>query len=206
MFKKATTIVSVKDAEEFTQTLEGIGDNWWRQILLGKKMGVPESLGLTLNGWINERIGGTIRLSIEDRRQAVEELKAEGLNQKDIGKVLGVTDRTVRNDLNRKDFRSKAESGAEKRKPFPEVKQPDDEAEVVKSKREPSIGARLKAEVELKRETDHGIDDKEAEKLIRKAWAICSKNQNERACRYLAKCLIALLFSTYPELQDEVLF
>jgi hypothetical protein len=73
----------------------------WRQILLAKKLGVPEALGYkSVEEWVNARIGGYARQSIDDRREAVRELSDEGLSQRDIGEVLGVSHGTVENDQN----------------------------------------------------------------------------------------------------------
>jgi len=85
------------DAEEFSQTLEQIGEGWFRQLALGVRLGVPEALGLTRRQW-SDRIGVTVR-SAAERRGAVTELSAEGLSNRAIADVLGVDDRTVRRDL-----------------------------------------------------------------------------------------------------------
>jgi hypothetical protein len=85
------------DAEEFSQTLEQIGEGWFRQLALGLRLGVPEALGLTRRQW-SDRIGVTVR-SAAERRGAVTELSAEGLSSRAIADVLGVDDRTVRRDL-----------------------------------------------------------------------------------------------------------
>jgi hypothetical protein len=65
------------------------------------------------------------------------------------------------------------------------------------------MGKRLEASIELDQETDHGITDRDAWNRVVKGWARIIKDQNERACRYLAKCLIARLCTIYPELKDE---
>ena len=44
------------------------------------------------------RLGGYIKLSIADRREAVKELAAEGLSNVAVGEVLGVDETTVRRD------------------------------------------------------------------------------------------------------------
>jgi DNA-binding NarL/FixJ family response regulator len=85
------------DAEEFSQSLEQIGEGWFRQLALGIKLGAPEALGLTRRQW-SDRIGVTVRGAVE-RRGAVTELAAEGLSNRAIADVLGIDDRTVRRDL-----------------------------------------------------------------------------------------------------------
>jgi hypothetical protein len=90
-------MITKQDAEEFSQTLEQIGEGWFRQLALGIKLGAPEALGLTRRQW-SDRIGVTVRGAVE-RRGAVTELSAEGLSNRAIADVLGVDDRTVRRDL-----------------------------------------------------------------------------------------------------------
>src|SRR5215471_18750490 len=84
-------------AEEFTQAQEQIGRGWWRNILWAQKQGIPAALGLTLPEWA-QRIGGYMRLSIEERRQAVAELSSGGMPNTTIASVLGVDEKTIRND------------------------------------------------------------------------------------------------------------
>ncbi len=64
-----------EDAEEFTQSLGQIVGGSWQQIALAKRLGVPQALGLTVDAWVNQRLGGYVRMSVEDRRKAVKELK-----------------------------------------------------------------------------------------------------------------------------------
>jgi hypothetical protein len=90
-------MIDKHDAEEFSQTLEQIGEGWFRQLALGIKLGAPEALGLTRRQWA-DRIGVTLR-NAGERRGAVTELAAEGLSNRAIADVLGVDDRTVRRDL-----------------------------------------------------------------------------------------------------------
>jgi DNA-binding NarL/FixJ family response regulator len=76
------------DAEEFSQTLEQIGEGWFRQLALGIKLGIPEALGLTRRQW-SDRIGVTVRGAAE-RRGAVTELSAEGLSNRAIAEFLAL--------------------------------------------------------------------------------------------------------------------
>ena len=85
------------DAEEFSQSLEQIGEGWFRQLALGIKLGAPEALGLTRREW-SDRIGLKIR-SRAERQQIGFELSAEGLSNRAIADVLGVHHVTVANDL-----------------------------------------------------------------------------------------------------------
>ena len=88
-----------EDAEEYTQSLGQIVAGSYRQILLAKKLGVPKSLGLEIEEWVNNRLGGYVRMSVEDRQKAVVELHAEGESNRSIAGALGVDPKTVRNDL-----------------------------------------------------------------------------------------------------------
>ena len=94
--------INEQDAEEFTQSLGQIIGGSWRQIALAKRLGVPQALGLSTEAWVRERLGGYVRLTVDERREAVRELAAEGMSQRGIGEVLGVDEdnpeiRLVRN-------------------------------------------------------------------------------------------------------------
>jgi len=58
-----------------------------------------QTLGLSIDQWVQRRLGGYVKLSVEERKQAAAELKDEGLSQRQIGSVLGVTQITVKRDL-----------------------------------------------------------------------------------------------------------
>jgi phage N-6-adenine-methyltransferase len=89
-----------EDAEEFTQSLGQIVGGSWRQIALAKRLGVPEALGYSsVEDWVRDRIGGYIRLTVEERREAVQELIADGHTKNtEIADILGVDESTVRED------------------------------------------------------------------------------------------------------------
>src|SRR5260221_3227132 len=96
---KAESVITKEDAEEYTQSLGQNLSGSYRQILLGKKMGVPVALGLTVEEWVTERLGGYVKLGVEDRRAAGKELIGEGLSQRETAEVLGVSPMTVNRDL-----------------------------------------------------------------------------------------------------------
>jgi hypothetical protein len=65
---------------------------------LAKRLGVPQALGLSLEDWVTTRLGGYVKLSIADRREAVRNLTDEGHSTRDIGGILGVDHSTVVRD------------------------------------------------------------------------------------------------------------
>lgn len=91
--------MNAQDAEEFTQALGQIVGGSWRQISLAKRLGVPKALGLSVDEWVNKRLGGYIRLSVEDRRKAAAELTAEGESTRAIAEAIGTSHQTVMRDL-----------------------------------------------------------------------------------------------------------
>lgn len=94
-----------EDAEEYTQSLGQIGGGLWRQVLWAQRMGVPAALGLSLRDWVDKRLGGYVRMAVEERRQVVAQLTArseeggEGLTQAEAADVVGVGQATVSRDL-----------------------------------------------------------------------------------------------------------
>lgn len=87
------------DAEEFTASLGSIMGGAWRQIAWADAQGIPDALGLTTREWVETRLGGYVRLTVGERREAAAELTAEGLTQREVADVLGVDQKTVSNDL-----------------------------------------------------------------------------------------------------------
>jgi hypothetical protein len=90
--------VNTADAEEYTQALGQVVAGGWRQVALGERLGVPKALGLSTRDWVQDRLGGYVRLSIPERREAVAELTEEGMSTREIGAVLGVDKQTVQRD------------------------------------------------------------------------------------------------------------
>lgn len=88
-----------EDAEEYTQSLGQIVGGSWRQIALGKRLGVPRALGLTTEQWVRERLSGYIKLSIDERREAVKDLTADGQSTREVAEILGVSHVTVADDV-----------------------------------------------------------------------------------------------------------
>lgn len=91
--------MKAEHAEEYTQALGQIVAGGWRQIALGERLGIPKALGLTTQEWVEQRLGGYVRLSVEERHGAVKELTDEGLSTRKIAAVTGVSHETVAKDV-----------------------------------------------------------------------------------------------------------
>ena len=109
-------MISVEDAEEYTQSLGQIVGGSWRQIAWAARMGIPEALGLTTQDWVEQRLGGYVRLTVSDRRKAAKELTAPpeeggmGMSGPEAADVLGVSDETVYRDLGKRSTNVESES------------------------------------------------------------------------------------------------
>lgn len=90
--------ITREEAEEYTQSLGQICGGSYRQIALAKRLGIPQALGLETEQWVRERLGGYIRLTIDERREAVTNLTAEGHSTREVGEILGVSNATVSRD------------------------------------------------------------------------------------------------------------
>lgn len=88
-----------EDAEEFTRALGQIVAGSWRQISLAKRLGVPKALGLSTEKWVQERLGGYVRMSVAERRETVANATAEGHSAHQIAEFIGVSHDTVSRDV-----------------------------------------------------------------------------------------------------------
>ena len=88
-----------RDAEEYTQSLGLIVAGSWRQIALAKRMGVPKALGLSVEQWVKDKLGGYVKMDALERKEAALELKANGHSTREIGEVLGVDHATAARDV-----------------------------------------------------------------------------------------------------------
>lgn len=101
-------LIGAEDAEEYTQSLGQVVGGAWRQIAWASRMGIPEALGLSTQDWVEQRLGGYVRLSVSERREAVRELTAplddggQGMTGSQAADVLGVSDETVYRDLGKR--------------------------------------------------------------------------------------------------------
>jgi N6-adenosine-specific RNA methylase IME4 len=93
-------MMNEQDAEDYTQSLGLIVAGSWRQIALAKRLGVPKALGLTTEQWVQDRLGGYVRMSVAERQEAVKNLTAEGHSLRESAEILGVSHQTVANDVN----------------------------------------------------------------------------------------------------------
>jgi hypothetical protein len=109
--------ITAEDAEEYTQALGQVTAGAWRQIALAERLGVPRALGLSTREWVDQRLGGYVRLSISERREAVAELTSgeDALPNVKVAEVLGVGEATVRRDRSPND---------EPERPEPQVEHP----------------------------------------------------------------------------------
>lgn len=103
-----------EDAEEYTQSLGQIFAGSWRQIALGKRLGVPAALGLSTEEWVTSRLGGYVKQSIPERREAALELSDSGHSVRDIAEILGVGKTTIADDVRNRTEEAEAERLAER--------------------------------------------------------------------------------------------
>src|SRR6516164_1412375 len=62
------------DADEYTEALGQVVAGGYRLVAHAQRLGVPKALGLSTPEWVEQRLGGYVRMSIPDRRNAVAEL------------------------------------------------------------------------------------------------------------------------------------
>ena len=87
------------DALEFSRSISQIGEGWFRQVALGVKLHIPETLGLSRHDWCDQF--KVAMRSPDERRLATSELKADGLKNVEIADVLGVSHSTIGEDERR---------------------------------------------------------------------------------------------------------
>jgi hypothetical protein len=85
-------------ALDYSQSLAQIGDGWWRQLVWAARQGIPEAMGMTVEEW-RQTYYGHLHLPTMERREAIAELAAEGMTQREVAAVLGVGVGTVNRDL-----------------------------------------------------------------------------------------------------------
>lgn len=89
-----------EDAEQLTQGAAKVFGGQYQQLAVLRSRGVHKLLGFDdFSEYVHKRIGGYVRMSIEERRQAVKELANDGLSQREVAEVIGVSQSTVQRDL-----------------------------------------------------------------------------------------------------------
>jgi phage N-6-adenine-methyltransferase len=105
-----SSLIGAEDAEEYTQSLGQIVGGSWRQIAWASRLGIPEALGLSTEDWVQQRLGGYVRLSVSERKEAHKELTAPleeggmGMTQQEAAEVTGAKQGTVSKDVSGKDY------------------------------------------------------------------------------------------------------
>jgi phage N-6-adenine-methyltransferase len=92
-------VLDREHAEEWTQAQAQVLGGSWRMIELAVALGVPASLGMTTEDWVRRRLGGYVRLEVEERRDAARHLTGTGHSQRETADILGVSPATVNADL-----------------------------------------------------------------------------------------------------------
>ena len=64
-----------------------------------KQLGVPKALGMKTEACVNQRLGGYVKLAVEDRRAIATNLVSGGMSKRAVGEVLGVDHAQVVRDL-----------------------------------------------------------------------------------------------------------
>jgi transposase len=84
-----------EEAEQYTQSLGQIVAGSWHQVAWAHDQGIPQALGLSTEDWVRERLGGYVRLSLEERREAISELSQNGHSLREIAAIIGVSKDTA---------------------------------------------------------------------------------------------------------------
>lgn len=111
------TQITKDDAEEYTNSLAQHLVASYRQIELAHRMGVPAALGFSsLKDWVNTRLGGYMKLSVDQRKEAIKELEAQGYTKNTkMAEIVGVSEMTIRRDRSTNVVQVNSEQGKPKR-------------------------------------------------------------------------------------------
>ena len=88
-----------EDAEEFTQSLGQIVGGSWRQIDSPRTRGAECSRIQSTEEWVQQSLGGYIRMAVPERREAVSNLTADGDRLREVAEILGISHVTVARDV-----------------------------------------------------------------------------------------------------------
>jgi len=83
-------------AREYSESLGQIFDGGYRQAAWADKQKIPKALGLTMREWVYQYLGGYVRMSVEQRTEAIKELASEGATTSGIARILGADKNTVK--------------------------------------------------------------------------------------------------------------
>ena len=84
--------VDKTDAQEWLESLQQVGEGWWRSVALAIKAGAHKALGMDRREFA-QAIGQ--RMLLADAREAIIELHNQGHSQTAIAEILGVWGRNV---------------------------------------------------------------------------------------------------------------
>lgn len=104
-----TKTLSPEEAEEYTKNLGSVAvGNYGLMEFAMHTLQVPKALGMSNEDWVQEKLGGYIRWSVEQRREAVRELSGEQTGEgnnvryarsaKSVAEILGISEQTVKRD------------------------------------------------------------------------------------------------------------
>lgn len=99
-----------EDAQEWLESLQQVGEGWYRQVALAVRANAHKALGMERREFA-ARIGGRLI----DPRPAILELHQEGMSQKAIADVLGVSDSDTVRRILREEGRVALSSGEAER-------------------------------------------------------------------------------------------
>ena len=93
-------VLTAEQAEEFTHNLGQItARDYGLMDMAINTLQVPAALGMAPEEWVQERLGGYVRWTVEQRRVAVRELSEDGKNNEQVAEILGISRDTVGRDL-----------------------------------------------------------------------------------------------------------
>jgi N6-adenosine-specific RNA methylase IME4/predicted transcriptional regulator len=135
-----------EDAEAFTLSLERSGEGFFGFIQWAHDNDVPKALGYrSTKEWVNQRVGGYIKIDIGERRELAKKLTGEGYSQRDAADILGVSLGTVNSDVADGVQDRTLDAGEEPQEAPTDVQNRTNEADLTQSKkREAALREQLK--------------------------------------------------------------
>jgi DNA-binding CsgD family transcriptional regulator len=102
----ARSKLSPTEAEEYTRNLGQVTvGNFGLMEMAMHVLKVPQALGMENDEWVQERLGGYVRWTVEQRQEAVAELSGEPdekgrytRSDKQVAEILGISRNTVKRD------------------------------------------------------------------------------------------------------------